>query len=196
MILEWLEGGSLRSDGMANEVVSFVLRNPEALSELVLGLSDERKVVRGRAADVLEKLARELPERFLEYLPVLLRSSKEDPVPMVRWHLAMLLGYLIEDQKHVIPIQSTLITLLRDPSVFVISWAIVSLCLIGRRYPDCKEDILQEIVSLKDSPSAAIRTKVRMGMELFSNDHRSFPDGWVKSASQRKQAVYGLKRYR
>ena len=93
-LLEWLAGGDLTSDGASDKVASFVLANPFLINDLVDGFKVQDDVVRGRAADALEKVARSLPEPVSEHLPTLLNSAREDPVPMVRWHLAMLLGHV------------------------------------------------------------------------------------------------------
>ena len=94
LILDWLDGGDLRSDGLSDEVAELVLKNLHLLDELVEGLSVPDDVVRGRTADALEKISRSRPEMMVDHLPMLLRMGKEDMVPMVRWHIAMMLGGL------------------------------------------------------------------------------------------------------
>lgn len=49
-LLEWLSGGDLRSDGMANEAADFVLAHPELLGELLAGLDQPEDLIRGRPA--------------------------------------------------------------------------------------------------------------------------------------------------
>ena len=134
-LLEWLKSGNLTSDGASNEVVRFVKADLNLLDDLVEGLKVDDGVVRGHTADALEKLARSNPERVNKYLPILLQSAEEDNVPMVRWHIAMILGYLSIFQDQVDEITNTLIDLLSDQSVFTKSWAIASLCIIGKKYP-------------------------------------------------------------
>ena len=68
-ILQWLAGGDLRSDGMANEAAEVILENPELIEELFEGLSSADEVVRGRTADALEKVGRTKPAFLAEDCP-------------------------------------------------------------------------------------------------------------------------------
>lgn len=100
---------------------------------------------------------------------------------MVRWHLAMILGYLSFSDTYIDKIRNALLHLLDDGSVFVRSWSIVSLCIIARIYPQRSDEILSKIEPLKQSESAAIRTKVRQALNLLLNPQQPFPKGWIKS---------------
>lgn len=176
-----LTGGDLRSDGMANEVVEIVLTNDALFDDLYLGLRDSDDVVRGRAADALEKIGRSRPELLLQHLPELLHLAKSDKVAMVRWHIAMILGYFVIYPDLVGEISAVLVDLLVDRSVFVKSWAIVSLSIIGRNYPDWKDEVVIAISGMQGDSSTAIRAKVRKALVLLADDALSFPPGWVKS---------------
>jgi hypothetical protein len=180
-LLEWLEGGDLTSDGTSDQVASFVLENLFLINDLVEGLEVQDDVVRGRATDALEKVVRSHPQPVSEHLPLLIQSAIEDPVPMVRWHIAMILGHVSMNQKWGDPITDTLISMLQDKSVFVVSWAIVSLCIVARQYPDRAEEIITAIAPLGDSNSAAIRSKVRNAIPILTNPQAAFPKGWIKS---------------
>ena len=180
-LLEWLKSGNLTSDGASNEVVRFVKADLNLLDDLVEGLKVDDGVVRGHTADALEKLARSNPERVNKYLPILLQSAEEDNVPMVRWHIAMILGYLSIFQDQVDEITDALIDLLSDQSVFTQSWAIVSLCIVARLYPAKADQIVNAIAHLKASSSVAIRSKVKNALPILTNDQVSFPKGWIKS---------------
>ena len=91
-ILDWLSGGDLRSDGAADQAAEAILQHPELIDDLIAGLDNQDKVIRGRTADALEKIARSRPDLTINHLPVLLSLLKKDTVPMVRMHLAMMLG--------------------------------------------------------------------------------------------------------
>jgi HEAT repeat protein len=177
----WLSGGDLTSDGASDQVVEFVRQQPELIPDVVAGLEVDDDVVRGRAADALEKLGRSQPEALVDDLDLFLLKAVKDPVPMVRWHLAMLLGHLSMYPQHRGAITSVLMVLLDDSSVFTQSWAIVSLCIVGRQDPHVVDQALPGIVRLAQSPSAAIRTKVRKAIPLLEDPKRAFPKGWVKS---------------
>jgi hypothetical protein len=180
-LLRWLDGGDLRSDGTSNEVTDFILSNPKLLDELVEGLDSTQDVIRGRTADTLEKIARIQPAPVLKHLPIISRAALDDPVPMVRFHLAMTLGHLSMYEDHVDEIKRVLMELLDDTSVFTVSWAIASLCIVARLYPQNRERITQSIANLSNHSSVAIRTRVRKAMKTLTNPEAPLPKGWVKS---------------
>ncbi len=180
-ITEWLSDGDLRSDGAANEVADLVLQNPALISDLLAGLRHDDKIVRGHAADALEKVSRSSPELIVNRVDSIVDIAMHDDVAMVRWHLAMILGYLSIFTAHVEKITETLFHLLADESAFVQSWSIVSLCIVARKYPQYCSEILVRIERLKQSESAAIRTKVRQSLNLLTDPNRTFPKGWIKS---------------
>jgi hypothetical protein len=180
-ILEWLSGGDLRSDGLANEATEAVLKNPQLFDDLYAGLSMPDDVIRGRTADALEKVARQRPELLVAHLPELADISNTDQVPMVKMHLAMIFGHLAFYEEHVDILRSALFVLLDDQSVFAKSWAIVSLCIIARMYPAECDSIIKRIAPLGADSSAAIRTRVRNALNLLTNEDTPFPKGWIKS---------------
>jgi hypothetical protein len=118
-LLSILVGGDLRSDGRSNEVVDQVLADPGLLPDLMKGLYVDDDVVRGRTADALEKVARIHHHLYVPYLPLLLRKARTDDVYMVRFHLAMIFGYVEVDEEMKLTIVETLTKLLHDDSVFV-----------------------------------------------------------------------------
>jgi hypothetical protein len=180
-LVEWLSIGDLRSDGAANEIAALVLQNPDLIEDLMDALRVSSNIVRGHAADALEKVARSSPRSLLIHLDEIMTTAVQDEVPMVRWHLAMILGYLSFDESNIGKIIRPLFKLLNDESVFVRSWSIVSLCIIARKYPQWCSDVLREVAHLKHSDSAAIRTKVRQAVDLLTDSGRPFPKGWDKS---------------
>ena len=184
-ILDWLAIGDLTSDGQADEVAALVSENIQLLPDLIDALNNSNNVVRGHAADALEKIARRHPHVVAAHLPVLLVASRKDPVPMVRWHLAMVLGHLatvIQDGNEVV---ETLAGLLGDESTFVQSWAIASLCIFARLHPAFAPRITQDISDLSRSSSAAVRTRVRVALAVLADPAAPFPKGWIKSAHVR-----------
>lgn len=180
-ILDWLDGGDLRSDGMANEVADVVLKNPDLFDEIILGLDETNDVIRGRTADALEKIARVQPGLLVDHLSKLLQVATEDTVPMVKLHLAMMMGHLAIFKEHIEALNECLLNLLEDESVFTKSWAIVSLCILARKYPLLQPRIVDSIAAYSKDDSIAIRTRVRKAMVLLTNDGVPFPKGWIKS---------------
>lgn len=186
-LLEWLKGGDLRSDGLSREVVRLVRKHPELIADLIQGLSVEEDVIRGRAADAIEHLAREIPQEVQAYQRVISRAANEDPTPMVRWHMAMVVGHLALDWDDPERANGLLLALLEDKSIFVVTWAIVSLCIYARLFPALRANTLKHIARHTSSPSVAIRSKVKKAREILSHDHLALPDGWVKSPKIRKE---------
>jgi hypothetical protein len=180
-ISDWLSGEDLRSDGMANEVADVVLKNPALFDEVMMGLDETNDVIRGRTADALEKIARVKPDLLVEHLPKLLQVAEEDTIPMVKMHLAMIMGYLAIYQEHVESLTECLFNLLEDESVFTRSWAIVSLCIFARKYLHLQPQIIDSIAAYRQDNSIAIRTRVRKALDLLINDGAPFPKGWIKS---------------
>lgn len=180
-VLTWLSGGDLRSDGMANEVAEFVLQNPDAFEDLYAGLSETDDVVRGRSTDALEKVTRKRPDLTVEYLPQLINLSEVEKVPMVKMHLAMIFGHLAVYPDLAGQLLEALLYLLQDESVFTRSWAIVSLCILARKFPRECQTVIEAIVPLQTDQSIAIRTKARKAIDLLSDPRAEFPAGWIKS---------------
>ena len=67
-ILEWLEGGDLRSDGAANQAAEVVLKNDVLINDLIEGLRHPDDIVRGRTMDALEKVARKRPDLLRPFM--------------------------------------------------------------------------------------------------------------------------------
>jgi HEAT repeat protein len=180
-ILEWLSGGDLRSDGLADEVAAAVLKSPDLFDDLYAGLSESDDVIRGRTADALEKISRQRPDLIAVHLPEVIDLSRSDQVPMVKMHLAMIFGHLALYEELIDILQSALFELLKDESVFAKSWAIVSLCIIGRMYPQKSTRIVNRISQLQGDKSVAIRSRAGKALNILTNPSASFPKGWIKS---------------
>jgi hypothetical protein len=180
-LLAWLGGGDLRSDGAAGQAAEAVLKNEGLMPDLAEGLSSADEVVRGRTMDAFEKVARKRPDLVLPYLPTILKLLDTEKTLLARMHAAMLFGHLAV-YKDVIPkVLPVLLSMLAEAPVFTQSWAITSLCIIARKYPQHHAQIAARINGLRDDPSAALRTRVRYAMEILTDSRKPFPKGWVKS---------------
>jgi len=180
-VLQWLSGGDLRSDGLANEAAEFILENPAVFDDLFDGLKSPNDVIRGRTADAIEKVARERPDLIINRLSELVFIATNDQVAMVKMHLAMIFGHLVACDENIEEIKAVLKILLADESVFTKSWAIASLCIVGKKYPSKCKSIFESIAKYHNNSSVAIRTRVKKAIELLGNDDAKFPKGWVKS---------------
>jgi len=180
-ILNWLTGGDLRSDGLADQAAEFILENPQLVNELFDGLSSEDPLIRGRTADALEKIARKEPELLINRVTELISLVKVETVPMVKMHLAMLFGHLVPCDQNIGEITDILLDLIQDESVFTKSWTITSLAIIAKKYPSRREMVYDSIAQLGEDESIAIRTRVRKALEVLEGINKSFPKGWIKS---------------
>jgi len=180
-ILEWLFGGDLRSDGLSGEVAAFVLENPGLFPDLFDGLIQREDIIRGRSADALEKVARVRPEYLEPYIPELVAITRSESRMVVKLHLAMLFGDLAMYRDKSREMCEVLFELIGDKYIFVQSWAISSLCIYARKYPEMRASIIEKIAPLQSSNSPAIRSRVRNALELLLNPSQPFPVGWIKS---------------
>jgi len=179
IVLDRLRAGDLRTDGEANEVVRDVLAHRGFFDLLWEGLSVEDDPLRGHTADALEKVSRVEPEWFLPLIPPLIERAIQDPLAMVRWHLAMILGTLGALGHQTEDVVAALLDLLSDRSAFVKSWALASLALIGREHPELCGEIVPPIGTLLNDRSIAVR--VRASKALAALEGRAeMPEGWVK----------------
>jgi hypothetical protein len=179
-LLEKLKGSTLISDGRADEVAQDVIIQPGLFKLLLEGLRSEDEVIRGRTAHALEKVARIYPDWFDSYFEEIEKLALDDPIPMVRWHMAMLLTDLAVDTNHN-EVMDTLLTCLQDESAFVLSWAISGLCILGRRYPARAPEILKALRPLRNVNGTAIRSRASKAVDSLENPTLPIPRGWIKA---------------
>ena len=179
-IRKWLAEGDLTSDGRANDVVQIINNNPEKIDDLLACLEDPDKVVRGHAADAMEKVGREKPEIYLPHMHILLEIAIQDDLPMVQWHLAMLFGHLAIYEALIDPIISVLLDLLTSVSAMTVTWSMASLCIIAKLHPDYSARVLGEILQFEESTKVSIKSRSREIKQILLED-KPIPKHWVKS---------------
>lgn len=178
-LLELLQGGDIRSDGLADEVASDVLLNNELFPFLLEGLDEEDDLIRGRTSHALEKVSRKQPELFQENLEQLILLAQTDKLPMVRWHLAMLFANLDLSTSQTDQVIYTLYYLLKDESIFVKTWSISSLTILALDNPSLKEEIIMKIKILEEDNSLAVKNRVFKALEVLEGG-KDLPKGWSK----------------
>lgn len=188
-IIDWLTAGDLRTDGAANEVAALVAAHSDLLPDLIGALRSPVDAIRGRAADALEKVARTQAEQVLPYLAELLDLARRDGVPMVRWHMAIILGHLQPPPAQDELIRAALLHLLHDPSAITRSWAVVSACILAHRRPEWTEEIIAALQPLQADESKAVRTRVRRALPCLLEPDAELPAGWRKSGDAAKKKV-------
>ncbi len=181
---EMLRVGDLRNDGLANEVVRILADRPELLPDLFSCLHSPQAVVRGHAADALEKVARIYPEGVGAQLDTLVRQATDDQVPMVRWHLAMVFGHLASIPASLQKTVPALTRLLRDPSPLVRSWAISSLCQAARSRPELSVPTARSISRLTSDPRPAVAKRAELALAALRDPESPLPRSWVKLQSR------------
>jgi hypothetical protein len=179
-LLKKLAGGDLRSDGRANEVADQVIKNPQELAKLVEGMSESDDVVRGRTSHALERISRTHPEMLRGLIPQFAKLAKSEKVPMVKWHIAMILPNLMLPTKEDDMVFSALFELLEDDSVFVKSWAIAGLTILARKNKDKASEVMNRLRAYEKSKSIAISTRVAKALEVLENDDKPIPATWIK----------------
>ncbi|HCB50396.1 MAG TPA: hypothetical protein DEP47_12970 [Chloroflexi bacterium] len=181
--LEMLQEGDLRSDGQADEVAEIVLEHPDLFGDLFAGLWEPDAVIRAHTAHALEKVSRHQPQLMAGRLPQLVTVARGDEVPMVRWHLAMILANLVVLREQTELIWISLLELLADQSVYVRCWSITGLTVIGKAYLDQREEIIRRLEPLCEDPSKAVNNRASKAVETLRNDSALIPKGWLKGQS-------------
>lgn len=172
--------GDARSDGHANEVVRLVSGSPALLPELLQELESPNQIVRAHAADALEKVARTQPKAVATHLSAIVKAARADEVPMVRWHLAMVLEHVCGSAQMAASVVPTLRVLLKDPSPFVRSWAISGLTLLARRTLASTPPLIREISALTADPSAAVAKRAATAIRALTDPTFPIPASWEK----------------
>jgi hypothetical protein len=185
-LLEMLQGGDIRSDGRGDEVAEIVLEDPARFDELYAGLDEPDEVVRGRTAHALEIIARSEPELLSQHTGELIALSQQEDLPMVVWHLAMIFGHLGALGEQIDRLVQACLDLLYDQGVFVRSWAISSLAVLGCAYPEKKLFIIRNLRGLLPDSSKAVRSRARKAIQVLGAEDHPMPEGWNKSQRYEK----------
>lgn len=180
ILTERLKGGDIRSDGEANDVAADVFNHPALFELLFSGLAEPEDLVRGRSAHALEQVSRSTPQLFLPHIDQMVSQATEDPLPMVRWHLAMIFANLSIYCDHAQSLASALFPLLEDNSVFVQSWAVSSLTILAQQCPEYRAEAIERIRKLRSTAGKALQPRIRDALDVLENQVR-LPKHWVKS---------------
>jgi hypothetical protein len=184
-IEKWLAEGDLTNDGRADEIVALVSDTPDIFEDVFACLGSPNPVVRGHTADALEKIGRDQPALFLPHVDEILSILEKDTVPMVQWHLAMLLGHLALYPRYRERFVAALIPLAERGKSFTRSWAITSLAILARLEPELQPQAVSAISASARSGTAAMRKRAEKALAVLLED-ADFPKGWVKSAEVRR----------
>ena len=180
-VLNRLKGGSLVSDGFANEVADEVLKHTELLDDLIDGLATTDDVIRARTAHAIERISRSKPDLIKNLLPDLIELALNDPVPMVRWHMPMTFANVAFMDPELDRVFPALFRQLEDESVFVKTWAIASLVILGQRKKDVGKEIKRRLAVLVTDPSISVRTRAKKAIAILDGT-QPITKGWYKGS--------------
>jgi hypothetical protein len=168
-IQQALKGGDRRSLGRTDEIVLRVLSDKERLVELFECLFDEDEIVRMRASDGLEKVARQQPDWLIPYVERLLGDVAAIQQPSVQWHLAQILSGIPLAAEQ----QARAITLLKLNLEEYDDWIVINLTLealakFARRDSELRREFHTILIKFQYSPKKSIASRVRKLLREFS----------------------------
>jgi hypothetical protein len=168
-IQQALTGGDRRSLGRTEEVVVWVLADKERLDDLFQCLFVEDDIVRMRASDGLEKVARQQPDWFVPYRERLLTDVAKIEQPSVQWHLAQILSEIPLTLEQ----QSRTIQLLKYNLEAYDDWIVVNLTLealatFARKDADLHREFPKILRRFQNSPKKSIASRISKLLREFS----------------------------
>ncbi len=165
MIAERLSGGDSRQNSAADEVVSLVLRENEKFGELFNAMLHGDPVVRMRAADATEKLARVRPDLLAPYRKRLIDEVGETDQHEVRWHVAQMLANVRLDSKERSKATALLERYLHDTSVIVVVESLQTLVDFARDDRGLRKRIVPivERMAVRGTPAMQSRARKLLG---------------------------------
>src|ERR1700691_1771542 len=160
-ILALLEGGDRRSIGRSDQVAAIVSKNQALLPELIKGWWAENSLVRMRAADATEKVARKIPDLLWPYKKELLGLMAEAKESELRWHLAVMVPRLRLNSKQRQLATSLLTSYLEDYSSIVKTFALQGLTDLTMDDPSIRPGVIEILRQATRSGTPAMKARSR-----------------------------------
>lgn len=160
-ILTLLAGGDRRSIGRSDQVAEMVCENPALFRELMAGLWSADPLVRMRAADASEKVARKFPAWLRSYKKELLGLMAETKDPEIRWHLAVMIPRLPLTQRERQQVISALSSYLEDQSSLVKTFALQGLADLACDAPDIRPRVRELLRQATRGGTPAMKARSR-----------------------------------
>jgi hypothetical protein len=161
-IRQMLTPGTCLDPGRVLEVVALVESRAGKLNQLIRCLFDENPAVASRAADALERITRDRPERAQQWKHALIGLLSETTEKKVRWNLALTIPRLkltIADCRRT---AAVLETWLDDPSSIVKTSALHGMADLTRQDSSSLPDILDMLRVAGRSGTPAMRARSRI----------------------------------
>ena len=160
-ILALLEGGDRRSIGRSDQMAAIVSKNQALFPELMKGWWSEDRLVRMRAADATEKVARKIPDLLGPYKKELLGLMAEAKEAELRWHLAVIVPRLPLNSKERQLATSLLISYLEDHSSIVKTFALQGLTDLTLDDPSIRPGVIEILRQATRSGTPAMKARSR-----------------------------------
>jgi len=160
-ILALLEGGDRRSIGRSDQVAAIVSKNQALFAELIKGWRSEDPLVRMRAADATEKVARKTPDWLRPYKKELLGLMTEAREQELRWHLAVIVPRLPLSSKERQLAISLLSNYLEDRSSIVKTFALQGLADLTVEDSSIRPRVIEILRQAARSGTPAMKARSR-----------------------------------
>lgn len=165
-ILTKLQKGDLRTTGAVDSVVKQVLGAPSLVEELLSGLTNAEAGVRMRAADALEKVAREDSTLIRDHAAHLLDIAENSTQKEVQWHMAQIISYLPLTHAHMLRARRLLERYFEEStSKIVQTFALQSLYDLAMRDDRLIPHVMVLLKKAEESNAFAVKTRARKLLE-------------------------------
>jgi hypothetical protein len=168
-VYDLLKGNDLRSIGKANEVVKLVTSDPKLFDEVFNGLFHEDKVIRARCADAVEKVGRKYPEFIQKKKSIIFNNLHKFEQKEVRWHIAVILGYIQLTKKELEKAVEILFKWLNEEeSIIVKVMCMQTLADLSLEYKSLKKSVQDEVQKHMINGAPAIIARGKKLLKYFN----------------------------
>ncbi len=173
-VRQMLASGRRLDAGRVWEVVELVEGSPTRIAQLVECLWDDDATVANRAADALERLTRDRPERAQRWKEPLLGLMAEAQEKKLRWNLALLVPRLKLTVPECRRVAAVLHAYLDDPSSIVKTASLHGLADLTRQDKSSLPEVLDLLRVVGRSGTPAMRARSRILLKAIER-HQSKP---------------------
>jgi hypothetical protein len=167
-----LAPGARLDVGRVWEVVELVEGRPGKLAQLVECLWDDDPAVASRAADALERVTRDRPEKARRWKEPLLGLIAETKEKKVRWNLALVIPRLKLTVPECRRVSAVLNSYLDDPSSIVRTAALHGMADLTRQDPESRPDVLDRLRVAGRSGTPAMRARSRILLKVLESNRQ------------------------
>ncbi|HMG88124.1 MAG TPA: hypothetical protein VK574_20500 [Terracidiphilus sp.] len=169
-IRQMLKPGARLDPGRVWEVVELVEGRPAKLAQVVECLWDDDPAVASRAADALERVSRQRPEKAQRWVEPLLGLMAETTEKKVRWNLALTIPRLRLTAAECRRVNAVLRSYLGDSSSIVKTAALHGMADLTRQDPESLPDVIDLLRVAGRSGTPAMRARSRILLKALERD--------------------------